>query len=101
MTASPMTACMTRTSTCPNPEPVIDQGSSNLSARVAAIARRTWRTYWERRARRATVLILCSLDERTLRDIGISPSEIESCVYGKGGDRPRRYHESWPWRTRK
>jgi uncharacterized protein YjiS (DUF1127 family) len=95
-----MTACVTRTSTCPNPEPAIDQGSSNLGARVAAIARRTWRTYWERRARRATVLILCSLDERTLRDIGISPSEIESCVYGRSGDRPRRYHESWPWRKR-
>jgi uncharacterized protein YjiS (DUF1127 family) len=100
MTASPMTACMRPTSTCPNPEPGIDRGSSKLSARVAAIARRGWRTYWDRRARRATVLILCSLDERTLRDIGINPSEIESCVYDRSRDRRRRYHESWPWRTR-
>jgi uncharacterized protein YjiS (DUF1127 family) len=71
-----------------------------LRARAAAIARRGWRAYWERQARRATVLILCSLDERTLRDIGISRSEISSCVYGQGGDRLRRYHESWPWRSR-
>jgi hypothetical protein len=43
--------------------------------------------------------MLASLDERTLRDIGISPSEINSCVYGKDGDRLRRYNKSWPWRS--
>lgn len=100
MNASPTTACMTRMPTCNQPGPDIDQGRPKLRARAAAIARRGWRTYWERRARRATVLILCSLDERTLHDIGINPSEIESCVYGKDGDRRRRYHERWPWRSR-
>jgi uncharacterized protein YjiS (DUF1127 family) len=101
MTASPMTACMTRTSTRTQPgSRDIDQSRPTLRARAVAFSRRGWRTYWERRARRATVLILCSLDERTLHDIGISPSEIESCVYSRSGDRLRRYHESWPWRTR-
>jgi len=101
MNASPTTACMTRTSTRTHPGSLdIVQSRLTLTARAVAIARRGWRTYWERRTRRATVLILCSLDERTLHDIGISRSEIESCVYGKGGDRRRRYHESWPWRTR-
>jgi uncharacterized protein YjiS (DUF1127 family) len=59
------------------------------------MVRRWWRAYWNRRARLATVLILQSLDDRTLRDIGISPGEIESCVYGKWGDRKRSYDASW------
>lgn len=54
-------------------------------------ARHAWRRYWMRRAQRATVLILQSLDDRTLRDIGISPSEIESCVNGEIAGRRRPY----------
>lgn len=99
MNASPMTACMRPTPTCTQSGPDIERARPTLRAKAAGFARRTWRTYWERRARRATVLILCSLDERTLRDIGINPSEIESCVYSKGGDRLRRYNERWPWRS--
>ena len=75
-----------------------DRVQTPLKSRLAALLRRGWRTYWERRTRRATLHILYSLDERTLRDIGISPSEIESCVYS-GDCRRRRYHEAWPWRT--
>jgi len=52
-----------------------------------------WRSYLDRRARRATVRILHSLDARTLRDIGISPAEIESLVYGRG-DHLRSYGRS-------
>lgn len=77
----------------------IAAGRPALRTRAAAFARRGWRTYWDRRARKATVLILHALDDRTLRDIGITPSEIESCVYGKDGDRRRRYHATWPWRS--
>ena len=96
-----MTASMTRTHTCARSlSPGVDRHRPTLKARAVALARRSWRTYWERRARRATVLILCSLDERTLHDIGISSSEIQSCVYSRSGDRLRRYHETWPWRSR-
>lgn len=96
-----MTVSMTRTQTCPQSlSSDVELGGATLRARAVALARRGWRTYWERRARRATVLILCSLDERTLRDIGISPSEIQSCVYSRSGDRLRRYNETWPWRSR-
>lgn len=90
-----MTVSITRTHTCPQS---VDRPT--LRARAVALARRGWRTYWERRARRATALILHSLDERTLHDIGITPSEIESCVYSGSGDRLRRYNETWPWRSR-
>jgi uncharacterized protein YjiS (DUF1127 family) len=41
---------------------------------------RAWRNYWRRRAARATLQILHALDDRTLKDIGIDRSEIESVV---------------------
>ena len=71
---------------------------SSFAARIAGVARRGWRAYWQRRARRATVLLLASLDERTLRDIGLSPSEIASVVYGSP-DRRRRYEAGCALRT--
>ncbi len=95
-----MTAGTTRIQTCPQLASAPGDGTAiTLAARVDAVVRRAWQAYWKRRARRATVLILCSLDRRTLRDMGIHPSELESCVYGKG-DRLRRYHDTWPWRSR-
>jgi uncharacterized protein YjiS (DUF1127 family) len=74
------------------------QDASAPATRGAGFARRWWRAYWTRRARKATILMLRSLDRRTLSDIGISPSEIESVVYG-GCDRRRRYDSAWPWRS--
>ena len=70
-----------------------------MAAGFARVAKRWWRSYWNWRAREATVLILRSLDRRTLRDIGLDPSEIRSCVYGECGDRRRRYDDVWPWRS--
>lgn len=76
-----------------------EAGRRNYLAHIVFFARNAWRRYWVQRARRATVVILHSLDDRTLRDIGISPSEIESCVYGDVPDRRRPYVERWPCRT--
>jgi uncharacterized protein YjiS (DUF1127 family) len=64
----------------------------------AGPVRRWWQAYWHWRARKATILILRSLDRRTLSDIGISPGEIESLIHS-GGDRLRRYDAAWLWRT--
>lgn len=72
---------------------------STLTARAALFVLGGWRAYWDWRARKATVLILRSLDCRTLHDIGIHPSEIESLVYSGGSDRCRRYDAIWPWRS--
>jgi uncharacterized protein YjiS (DUF1127 family) len=85
------TTCMSST----RPAAAADRVPS-LPARASSLLRRAWRVYWERRARRATIMILHSLDCRTLRDIGISPSEIESLVQC-GGDRRRRYDAGWLW----
>lgn len=75
-----------------------DQARATQPARAAGVLRRSWRAYWNWRAKQATVQILQALDERTLHDIGISPGEIESSVFGLGQERRRRYHEEW--RTR-
>ena len=80
---------MHTTATCPQ-----QHAAPAFGARLARIATRWWRAYWRWRAREATVVILRALDERTLRDIGIHPSEISSCVYGRS-DRRRTYDERW------
>ncbi len=72
--------------------------TSPLAHRVLGLVHRSWQRYWEWRARRATVIILMSLDARTLRDIGISPGEIESLVQSSPGGR-RRYDADWLWRS--
>jgi uncharacterized protein YjiS (DUF1127 family) len=56
---------------------------------------RAWRRYWQRQAKRATVELLQSLDDRTLRDIGLARCEITSVVYGRAGERIRSYEEAW------
>jgi uncharacterized protein YjiS (DUF1127 family) len=53
--------------------------------------RRWWGGYWARRAQRASVHLLSSLDDRTLQDIGVNRSEIESIVYAKSCERLRCY----------
>jgi uncharacterized protein YjiS (DUF1127 family) len=83
--------------TCPRPAPaaVRPLRLSIFAGHVGALIRAAWRAYWERRARRATVLLLRSLCPRTLHDIGIAPSEIESLVYGCDADRRRCYDAAW------
>lgn len=65
------------------------------AARVAEVLKGLWHTYLDWRARKMTLLILRSLDSRTLHDIGLHPDEIESVVYGKRGDRKRWYDTNW------
>ena len=64
---------------------------------IAERLRRCWEAYWSWRARRMTLNILRTLDDRTLKDIGLSASEIASAVYGREEDRRRSYDETW-WR---
>jgi uncharacterized protein YjiS (DUF1127 family) len=63
--------------------------------RLVTRSRRLWRTYWNRRARRATVLMLEALDDRSLKDIGLSRSEIRPVVLGGDADRSRPYDPHW------
>jgi uncharacterized protein YjiS (DUF1127 family) len=72
-----------------------ERDTPTLAARAGNRIARAWRTYWQRRARRATVDLLHSLDDRTLRDIGVGRNEITSLVYGRPGDRMRCYDETW------
>ena len=57
--------------------------------------KRLWRAYWTHRAQRTSVHLLSSLDDRTLQDIGLDRSEIESYVYDKSRQRRRHYEPTW------
>jgi uncharacterized protein YjiS (DUF1127 family) len=68
----------------------------SLSVRAAAqglgqLLKRGWDAYWRRRAKRTAVMMLHSLDDHCLHDIGVDRSEIESVIYGKPGDRRLSY----------
>lgn len=52
-----------------------------LGRRAAAAASKQWQAHVLRRQRRAAVKELAALDDRTLKDLGIHRSEIESVVY--------------------
>jgi uncharacterized protein YjiS (DUF1127 family) len=85
--------------TCPQERMSLNAGPSPwLAGRSGQAIRRWWRAYWDWRAREATVLILKSLDRRTLHDIGITQSEIESCVHASRSDLRRLYDVNWLWR---
>jgi uncharacterized protein YjiS (DUF1127 family) len=69
--------------------------AATLGLALKSRIRRAWRAYWEWQRRRTTVRILSALDERTLRDIGMDPSEITSYAYGDPDQRRRRCEASW------
>jgi uncharacterized protein YjiS (DUF1127 family) len=59
------------------------------------LAKGLWHAYWEQRAQRASIYLLRSLDDRTLSDIGMARSEIESVVHDTSGQRLRTYDPKW------
>ncbi len=63
---------------------------STLAARIGSLIAKGWCAYWNWRLKRTTVLIVQSLDRRTLHDIGIDPSEIESLIYDRERERRQR-----------
>jgi len=67
-----------------------EEGLSTAASRLATIIAHLWKAYWEYQASRATVVMLRSLDDRTLADIGLTRSEITFVVFG-GTARPRPY----------
>jgi hypothetical protein len=54
-----------------------------------------WSAYWHRNARRAALVMLPLLDDRTLREIGLTRSDAEAAVFGSPADRVRAYHLCW------
>jgi uncharacterized protein YjiS (DUF1127 family) len=57
--------------------------------RLWASVRARWYHHVQKRRLRATVRILHGLDARTLKDIGLDRSEIESAAGTRFGRRPR------------
>jgi uncharacterized protein YjiS (DUF1127 family) len=58
-----------------------------LTHRIASALRSMWTAYWAYKAEQATAFVLHSLDDRTLKDIGMDRSEIESVVHNPSSDR--------------
>ena len=83
-------------STSENIAPV-DQLS--VAKRMVQALSAMWRAHIKWQAKRATIAVLHELDERTLKDIGLDRSEIESVVLGATGERLRTYDDNW-WRIR-
>lgn len=65
---------------------------------IVPTAYRLWNRYRAWRARRETIRQLAALDERTLRDLNVTPREIESLVYSESDDRTHSYDRNW-WRN--
>lgn len=68
---------------------------TRISGQFSGMANRLWNAYRGWRARRQMLRTLYSLDRATLKDLGISPYEVESLVYGNGRDHARPYDENW------
>jgi uncharacterized protein YjiS (DUF1127 family) len=73
-------------------------GAGCVPSRRSGLLTRLWSRFCAWQAQRLTLRLLHSLDDATLRDLGISPIEIESLVYGSDEDRARRYDANW-WRS--
>ena len=80
----------TMTTTSPSHSMALSTG-----LRLVQYLRDLWRAYWAHRARRTSIVLLSSLDDRTLADIGLARSEIESVVREKSKHRLRHYTPDW------
>jgi uncharacterized protein YjiS (DUF1127 family) len=69
----------------------LSHGSAAAQSGINGL-KKLWSAYWLHRRQRTTMLLLQSLDARTLQDIGIDRSEIRSVVHSlyRGGDRRSR-----------
>jgi uncharacterized protein YjiS (DUF1127 family) len=68
---------------------------SVLARDLATRARGLWRAYWDYQSRRPTVLMLAALDDRVLKDLGLTRSEIWPAVHGRDPAAVRPYDPRW------
>jgi uncharacterized protein YjiS (DUF1127 family) len=66
--------------------------AGDMAAGAAARIATAWKGFRRRMRARDTIAQLRSLDDRTLKDIGIHRSEILSIGWGIGFDRLPRHH---------
>jgi len=64
-----------------------EQSRPGLAAQIRGWGRRRWDAYRQQKRYRTTVRTLSGLDDRTLHDIGLERSEIQSYAVRGGEDR--------------
>jgi uncharacterized protein YjiS (DUF1127 family) len=67
-----------------------------VARRLTARARYLWLSYWDKQARRAALLMLQALDDRTLKDIGLNRGEIWPAVFGLNEASRLSCDPAWP-----
>jgi uncharacterized protein YjiS (DUF1127 family) len=67
------------------------QGTIRPASRFARLPRSCWSKFKERRERARVRAILYAMQDRELRDIGITRDEIESVLVDDTGERIRAY----------
>ena len=70
--------------------PARHAGAGSVARRLEALIRSAWSHYLARRLKRRTFTALSALSDRTLADIGLNRSEIESMDLAGGRDATRR-----------
>ena len=68
--------------------------------RLRSRLRRLWSAYWQYKARRAAVVVLPMLDDRMLRDIGLTRSDVRQIVLSGKADRVPLHEASCDERVR-
>lgn len=78
--------------------PTAPQMRQTRLARIAAIVTAWWCRHQRNRRQKATIRLLGGLDDRTLKDIGLHRSEIESAFAPHADDRRIRHADldGWP-----
>jgi uncharacterized protein YjiS (DUF1127 family) len=75
-------------------DPCLPDRSTSAASLTERVAR--WRKARRIRAgQRETAAMLASLDDRVLKDIGLTRSEIDSAASDCSGERLRRYDPGW------
>lgn len=77
-------------STGPEHDDLLSSRAAERTSETSGLIVRRWRAFLTQRAQRATISALHTLDDRTLKDIGLYRCEIESMVCARRDERLHR-----------
>ena len=78
-----------------NSSPAGRRQIATRTRRLRSRLRRLWSAYWQYKAQRAAVVVLPMLDDRMLRDIGLTRSDVRAIVLSGKADRVHLHDSCW------